>query len=287
MATKTKTATPAGHQQLARLVPDKGLQDLLVQRRQQLLDHYTLFIEQGGEEALHDFRVSLRRLRSLLRNYRKYIDCNALLLERLRELQQQTNHARDLEVFVAQLHYYCPQQRPLISALQQQLQSAYRQLQQQLPAQWATLAPTIKFSPSATTESSSLGRLTAHLGRRQLKQFTKGLKSLHHHWDETLLHRLRIRGKRLRYLLEPFAEEADHLQTITQMKEFQDSLGDYRDLQLLLQHLNEKRGYNKLIKSLHPQLQRQTERAKQYAGHDKQQALIKSLHDALQQLKQH
>ena len=169
MATKTKTATPAGQQQLARLAPDEGLQSLLAQRRQQLLDHYTLFIEQGGEEALHDFRVSLRRLRSLLRNYKKYIDCDALLLERLRELQQQTNHARDLEVFVAQLHHYCPEQLPLITALQQQLQAAYRQLQQKLPAQRATLAPTIRFalSPAAASRTSSLGNLTAHLGRRQ------------------------------------------------------------------------------------------------------------------------
>lgn len=297
MATKAKTATPTGQQQLARLAPAEGLQHLLAQQRQQLFDHYTLFLQQGGEEALHDFRVSLRRLRSLLRNYQKFIECDEFLVGRLRELQRQTNLARDLEVFIAQLNRYCPEQGQLISALQQQLQGAYRQLQHELPPQWAALFPLIRFSlsPSTATTASSLGHLTAHLGKRQIKQLNKGLRSLQQHWDESLLHRLRIRGKRLRYLLEPLAEEAGYLQTVEVMKDFQDTLGDYRDLQLLLQYLSESRAEKEgltvqtreLLKSLAPQWRQQTGQVKRYAKRDRQKGLIKSLRYALHQLDKH
>ena len=297
MATKAKTATSARQQQLARLAPEEGLQCLLAQRRQQLFDHYTLFIQQGGEEALHDFRVSLRRLRSLLQNYQKFIECDELLVEQLRELQRQTNPARDLEVFVAQLNRYCPEQAQLITALQQQLQGAYRQLQHELPPQWAALFPLIRFSlsPTAATTASSLGHLTAHLGRRQIKQLNKGFRSLQQHWDESLLHRLRIRGKKLRYLLEPLAREASYLQTLEHMKDFQDTLGDYRDLQLLLQYLTEWCAEKdelavqteELIESLQPQWRQQTWLAKRYAKRDRQEGLIKSLRYALHQLDEH
>jgi CHAD domain-containing protein len=56
------------------------------------------------EDALHDFRVALRRLRSTLRAYRPWINARVVprkLRKRLRRLARTTNAARDAEVALA------------------------------------------------------------------------------------------------------------------------------------------------------------------------------------------
>src|SRR5262245_22033311 len=55
--------------------------------------------EEDGE-ALHDFRVALRRLRSVIRAYKPYLKGSAKkkLRGQLSELADSTNAARDLEV---------------------------------------------------------------------------------------------------------------------------------------------------------------------------------------------
>ena len=56
-------------------------------------------------EALHDYRVALRRLRSCLRAYRKFLrsTLKAKTETRLRRLARATNRSRDLEVHLAWL----------------------------------------------------------------------------------------------------------------------------------------------------------------------------------------
>jgi CHAD domain-containing protein len=300
MAAHTKTTAPAGRQRLTRLTAEEGLWRLFAQRREQLGQHYTLFIQQGGEEALHDLRVSLRRLHSLLRNYRDVINGPVPLEEKLHHLQQQTNPARDLEVFVAQLKQACPGQPQLIAVLQHPLEQAYRQLHQDLPPQWNGLLPLLEYPPSVTLDDDDkhnrLGTLTASLGQQQLRRIKKGFKSLRHHWDEARLHRLRIHGKRLRYLLEPFAEEPGLAKSLALLKRFQEELGDYRDLQLLLQHLTawqleiepdpaNSAAIVTLIEALQTSLQQQKKQARKYRKRHKQQLFLKPLQRALQQLR--
>src|SRR5688572_12412300 len=70
------------------------------------------------EEALHDFRVALRRLRSWERAFRPYIrdDVSKRLRQRLRNLARDTGASRDLEVHLAwlreQRHSLGRRQRP-------------------------------------------------------------------------------------------------------------------------------------------------------------------------------
>src|SRR5712692_7994662 len=54
-------------------------------------------------EALHDFRVAVRRLRSSFRAYRPYVESSisTKLRRRLREITTATNAARDAEVMLA------------------------------------------------------------------------------------------------------------------------------------------------------------------------------------------
>jgi CHAD domain-containing protein len=286
MATDTKTATPTG-QELARLAPAAGLQWLLSQRQQQLTAHYTLFITQGGDEALHDFRVSLRRLRSLLRNYRGIIKPDKRLIGQLRTMQRHTNHARDLEVFITQLQQYAPEHTPLVSELEGQRQQAYHQLRQELPATWAELPSdlTSTLQLRQLKHHPSLGSLTVETTSRQLTKLKKQFRSLHQGWDEALLHQLRIQGKRLRYLLEPFLELGKVHKAIDVMKQFQDELGEYRDLQLLVNYLETEQAASiDLGTSLQHQLQNRSRLIRRFRKQGKQKKVIRPLRTAIKQL---
>lgn len=294
MAVNTKTAAPAGQEHLAGLAAGEGLLRLFALRREQLCFDYSLFMQQEDEEALHDLRVSLRRLHSLLRNYKDAITIEPELATQLHHLRQHTNAARDLEVFVVQLTRFFPQQPLLIQPLQQQLTLAHQQLHRDLPLQWEALLPLLEQLPAVTLEKRghhTLGNLTSRLGLKQLKRMKKGFSSLDQHWDEALLHRLRIRGKQLRYLLEPFAGEPELDTALSALKHFQEELGDYRDQQLLLQHIAAWHAEDEgnaiiatLLESLPGQLHRQKKQAKKYRSHRAQRKLVKSLRRALLQL---
>ncbi len=63
-------------------------------------------LDQPGDiEALHDFRVALRRLRSILRAYRRYLkdSLSTPMRRRLRALATATGGSRDAEVRIAWL----------------------------------------------------------------------------------------------------------------------------------------------------------------------------------------
>lgn len=286
MATDTKTAAPAG-KELAGLTPAEGVQQLLAQRQRQLAEHYTLFIEQDGEEALHDFRVALRRMRTLLRHYRTVIGCDKKLLPQLREMQVMTNSARDIEVFIVQLKQLAPECTHLIDELERQQQEAYQRLRQELPISWATISPQLSQARPmmAPQGHASLACLTSESGLQQLKKLKRGFRSLQRQWGAAQLHRLRIRGKRLRYLLEPFSELSRCADAITLMKQFQDELGDHRDLQLLFDWLQQENlAPDGLITALQARLQQQEHRLRRLGKQEGAKKIIKPLHLALKQL---
>jgi CHAD domain-containing protein len=260
-------------------------------------------MHQGDAEALHDFRVAVRRLRSQLRNYREVLSPDERLTGQLRALQQQTNHARDLEVFIAQLQAHCPTpshtpshtQIQLIAPLQQQLAEARHQLHRDLPALWAALLPLLESSPRchpAWKKHDTFDTLSRRLGRRQLRQLERGLMSLRRQWDEASVHRLRIHGKRLRYLLEPLAAKpgaAKAARAVAALKRLQEVLGDYRDLQLLRHHLATQYPDNSavtaLIAALRTPLKQLRQRAKRYHRRHGRKRLLKPLHAALRRRK--
>jgi CHAD domain-containing protein len=294
VVTDTKTVTSGRQECLTSLSPYQGLQRLLEQKRVQLHHHYTLFIEQGGEETLHDFRVSVRRLRSLLKNYRNVTSDTESLSEQLRSLQQLTNQARDLEVFTVHLKHYCPQQPLLIEPFTQQRDEAYRQLRRELPPRWEKLQPRLQ-RPIATlpvaASEHTLGRLTRRIGMAQLDRMERGLTALHKSWDEVRVHRLRIRGKQLRYLLEPFSDVPGVDAALSALKTFQERMGDYRDLQLLEQHLTALQGsedssqaLEQLVTSIQRQVEEKKAKAIKYCKLNKQYKLLSRLKAALRQL---
>lgn len=265
---------------------------LFRQRCVQFNENYLRFADQGGEESLHDFRVSLRRLRSLLRNYRDRIQLDDAIIEQLRQLQRETNSTRDLEVIVEHLEQLDEQAAPLLPSLQQQLEQAYRQLHTLMRPQWQRLWPALNqplpLRPSPP-EQTTFGALSGTVGRHQARRLAKDLHRLHDKWSDARLHRIRIRAKRLRYLLEPIATDKGEKRIILQLKRFQDELGDHRDLQHLLHFLESLPvdtdiSLSGLIERCHKEMRRQEIKVKRYRKPVMQTALIQPLKSVLNHL---
>lgn len=228
-------------QSLSQTAVTTGLPALLLAKRRAIDAESQRFTELGDAEALHDLRVAMRRLHSLFIVFATATAPASTLSEALRRLQKTTNHARDLEVMLAILHTSELQLPWLEHLWQTQLEEEYRQLRQTLPTAWQHLAPTLD-TPTQLLRSQlppqTLGELAAGLLQQRARQLKKGRKALCRRWGDKPAHQLRIAGKQLRYLLEPFNEENPACaNAVSRLKRFQDLLGDYHDMVVLQKRL--------------------------------------------------
>jgi CHAD domain-containing protein len=178
------------------------------------------------EEALHDLRIALRQLRSLLRPLSSVAVCEDLQ-QRAAELGRLTGPLRDLEVLQSHL-----QQRGLDSAAQSRqplLQQGYLQLLGSAPL--ADLLSALDDWPQQWRQAANGGQLGGlpKLIKQRLRKDRKRLA-------EALLdpahdrHRLRLLVKRLRYAAEAYPQLADWSGRMRmQLKQAQSALGDWHD----------------------------------------------------------
>jgi CHAD domain-containing protein len=195
----------------------------------------------GDLEALHDFRVALRRLRSTLRAYRPWLGNGLVpprLRKRLRKLARVTNEARDAEVMLAWLER--PGRRAnraerrgldwLRARLQQQRDAAYAHVRDRVAAQFPTLQVALRARllkhDQTPVHRESFGAVTRELIARHAGALGHALAVIGSVEDRAAIHAARIAGKRLRYVIEPLAAEDRPLAaTVRSMKSFQDRLG--------------------------------------------------------------
>lgn len=197
------------------------------------------------DEALHDFRVALRRLRSLLRAHRRSLGRAARrkLLRRLRDLAATTNPGRDAEVQIEWLEScrtgLSRGQRSGLNWMLARLRLAKRTanaafLRQARPG----------FTSFADELESRLDAISAGgppLCETMAKLLRTHLDDLHELLARALradqvrpVHECRIAAKRLRYLLEPLRDEAPEAAALLRrLKGLQDVLGDLHDVQVL------------------------------------------------------
>lgn len=178
------------------------------------------------DEALHDLRIALRQLRSLLRPLSSVTAC-ADLQQRAAELGRLTGPLRDLEVLQGHLL-----QQGFDSAAQSRqalLLQGYSQLLSSAPL--AQLLHALDTWPQEWRDAASNGQLSDlhKLIRQRLRKDRKRLV-------QALLdpahdrHRLRLLVKRLRYAAEAYpqlAKMSGH--TRMQLKQVQAMLGDWHD----------------------------------------------------------
>lgn len=195
-------------------------------------------------EGLHDFRVALRRLRSLLRTYRAYIGdaVSPKLAKRLRKLARSTNAARDLEVTVAWLDGERPaldrQRRTGADWWREQVEAqrvmAYRELLAMVEERFTELAAPLRKRLTKMARSSEgqpgFAVVTAALLRDESAELMGRLGELGSPWEAETAHNARIAGKRVRYLLTPLRSDcAPCREAEKALKVLQDVLGDLHD----------------------------------------------------------
>lgn len=212
----------------------------------------------AGDEALHDFRVALRRLRSTLRALRPWLEERVPPRHerRLRRLARSTNAARDAEVQLAWLATsraaLGPETRRagldlLVERLEARrragpgparLARRYRRAAERLRRRLRKLDRIA--APGARPESS-LGDVLAALVGERLEALRERMDAIRDAADQEAVHRARIEGKRLRYLLEPLRglRDAGAGEAVDRLKRLQDVLGELHDAHVLSAELRE------------------------------------------------
>lgn len=199
-----------------------------------------------GAQALHDFRVSLRRLRSWLRAFRPWLrDTGRGRTRRvLATLADASNHARDAEVGLAWLDAQrdlpAParvQLRREQHRLRRELRTTTRAFLRELEREFDPVAHALEDElavranePFVASRANPVTRSAyARLVREHAAGLAAALDRVHGIEDEAFAHRARIAGKRLRYLLEPLAASPAARGAVRRLVRLQDALGELHD----------------------------------------------------------
>jgi CHAD domain-containing protein len=210
-------------------------------------------------EALHDFRVALRRLRSCLRAYRDLLADSVpkKLARRLKRLAAATGPGRDAEVQLEWLRSRGPhltsQQRQglawMLARLHARMRDAYADLQDEIERDFPDIDGDLRRHLSVyrtkvfldpEVPPPTLGEVTARILRDEVAKLESHLAKVQHADDKEEAHRARISAKRVRYLLEPFAEELPEAgPMVKRFKALQDLLGELHDSHVLEDELKD------------------------------------------------
>lgn len=218
-------------------------------------------LEDLDSEFLHDFRVAIRRTRSIMGQV-KYVFPSGRITQfrrRLGTLQRSTNHLRDLDVYLLRKEQYrsiLPEKfQPGIDIFFKSIQEERSREQQKIKSllssphylklitDWENYLQNKNIPSSQNSHIEVLPFSQKIIGQRLQKVLQKGNQLIGKKPGKKKLHELRIECKKLRYLLEFFsflyAENkislmADHLKTL------QNLLGDINDLSIQISDLEQR-----------------------------------------------
>jgi CHAD domain-containing protein/CYTH domain-containing protein len=209
------------------------------------------------DEALHDFRTSLRRTRSVLKAYRGALGRRARRFEReIRKIADSTSAGRDAEVQLTWLgeraDSFPRTTASAVDTLRDRLQRerdagyadarkkaapAFRALEKEMRG-W--LRPKKSRARRGSADPRSFGPFTASALREISAELEARLNAVSSARDEVPIHGARIRGKRLRYVLEPLGNEQPiAAEALHRLKDLQDKLGEIHDRHVLLRLFDE------------------------------------------------
>lgn len=218
-------------------------------------------LERGADdEALHDFRVAIRRLRSTVRGYREALEGSVGRRDRRRlsDLADSTGAARDLEVHAGWLRKRLDdlpgderhRARALLDAMREEQAKAEERLRREVarefPRERWRLARRLKFYQVMMDVDSPPGGVRmaaafARLAQEHVEELARRLAAVRSVDDQAEAHRARIAAKRLRYLVEPVQEELEGAREIVRhLKKLQDALGEMHDADVLLARIGDE-----------------------------------------------
>lgn len=222
---------------------------VLVQLTQHARQYETGIRQDTDTEFLHQYRVNLRKARSLLSLMKKAFepDQYRLLKSALRGLAAPTGTLRDLDVFAldkAQYASLLPDSlRAGIDALGHHLAQERSSAQRNLRT-WLDSADYVAAIRACLTELQRPPRSATRLSQRPIQDVVSARalaryrriaslgRRIDQHTPDEAIHALRIECKKLRYLLECFAElyTPARIQTVIRdLKGLQDILGQFND----------------------------------------------------------
>ncbi|MBH1972108.1 CHAD domain-containing protein [Moraxellaceae bacterium AER2_44_116] len=206
-------------------------------------------------EALHDLRVSLRQLRSLLRPLRHFPEIAAFDAV-LSKVISQSNRVRDMEVLVAELQ--AKQQATLYQHYQLQLTSFYSLLAAHIETDIELIIQRLMTLPLYWQHHSAVlphKKLEKHVVRyclhyqQQLKKHLKSKKTI----DK---HHLRLLVKKLRYALESYGQFLTlNPKLQIQLKKTQEAIGNWHDRSVWLELANHEEALQVLVTTWQTELQ--------------------------------
>jgi CHAD domain-containing protein/CYTH domain-containing protein len=201
-------------------------------------------------EALHDFRVGLRRLRCCLGFFRAHLQESVRPRDRqrLRRLASMTGRERDLEVWVEWLVNdarkrtdegesdvdwlvaLLGERRAAASAeIGDRLLSRFRSLRDPLRKRLATYR--VRVTANAYAAPPSLIEAVEAEAARQGTELVNRLAAVRTLANQPEAHSARLAAKRLRYLLEPISSAVPGLaEAVGRIRKLQDLLGEMHDL---------------------------------------------------------
>lgn len=231
--------------------PEEGARLIALQLLDAATNAAQRLSDASDEEALHDFRTALRRLRSTLRAYRPWLDEQAHRAEKkLSKVSDLTGQGRDAEVHLEWVNEQLPNleggelkdakwlgrllekekdagysrarddARKAFTGVQKSLRRALRTFEREVDAD-GTDRPSYR---------AATGKILRELGQEISKRFGR----VDDRYDVKQLHKARILAKRLRYALEPLGESTARAEELVgRIKKLQDVLGNIHDLHVL------------------------------------------------------
>lgn len=198
-------------------------------------------------EAVHDFRVALRRLRSWLRAFRAELDdtLSKKVERRFRQLAHATGESRDLEVHIAWL---AGERRSLPPSARYGATWAIGRLRRDKLAADAALHAAVESGfeqamerardalsryEARVFETRCFGAVAAELVEAQSAEY-RSLAGGAAHGERAEVHAARISAKRLRYLLQALEDvlPTAAVDSIAELQAVQDTLGELHDAQV-------------------------------------------------------
>ena len=197
-------------------------------------------------DEVHAFRVALRRLRSWLRASDTLLrdDVSRAARAALRRLARRAGAARDAQVHWMWLTAPAEARRApatraalWLAGKQRAVYAAERErLQRKASERWPQLATTLAASIAERGITGLSGpdeTLAEHLApalSRDLELARRALDRIEHPTQVAVIHRARIKVKRLRYLLEAVEVRSPHrARALKQLRLLQDTLGELHD----------------------------------------------------------
>lgn len=238
---------------------DESVKLILGRLHAAMADNLPGMLARLDPEFLHDYRVAVRRTRSMLTQMKGVFAAG--ITRRYREhfarLGALTSPARDADVYLLALDDYRallgPALGPALDAfadfLEQHRAREYGRLRTELSrashrrimAAWGDfLARPVPRQPAAVNAARAVKGLADERTWKMFRRVMKEGRAITAAAPPEALHELRKSCKKLRYLMEFFASlhgAGDTAPLIKALKRFQDNLGEYQDLSVQMERL--------------------------------------------------